>query len=348
MHSASSMAGARQTNTMRRKAEKPGATSVWPQALAVPNTSSKDMTRAAKSPSTMQKSNISTRPGIEKTAASSVKLKSQKTMVGPLGAGKTQVAFSARAPGAITKKKMGAENFVSIQRTSVPARQIDTPKIEEQDIELLMEFDETESISTSSIEEHLHERLPDPVDLKYVDLNSKPSSSQEEYKNENTGDISEKKHHGKGNEDLSIGDSTNVGNSDETELEEAGDKTGLKEDVSATELKETVNQTELNAPIRQNELKEDNDETKLKEIDCGTALREAASKTELIAEEQAKSKEEKTMQPTKSMELAQRWRKDEGRSNEATEDGRGKHIQERKNNVMALVGRFETAMPGRE
>jgi len=52
------------------------------------------------------------------------------------------------------------------------------------------------------------------------------------------------------------------------------------------------------------------------------------------------------LQPTKTVELAQKWRKDEGRSNEATEEGRSKPIQERKNKVMALVGRFETAMSG--
>ncbi|CAD6244616.1 unnamed protein product [Miscanthus lutarioriparius] len=366
LHSASSMAGARQTNTMRRKAEKPGATSVWPPALAAPNTSSKDMTRAAKSPSTMQKSNnLSTRPGIEKAAASSVKPKSQKTTAGPLGAGKTQAASSTRAPGAITKKRMGAEKYVSIQRTtSVPARQKETPKIEEQDAELLMEFDETESISTSSIEEHLHERLPDPVDLKSVDLNSKTSSSLEEYKNqENTGDILEEKHDGKDNEDLSTGDRAYIGNSDinipkeavdESESEEAVDETGLKQDVCATELNETVDQTKLNEAASETESKEANDEAKLKQVDCETALKEAANGTELrdaviehelIAQEKAKTKE-KIMQPTKTVELAQKWRKDEGRSNEATEEGRSKPIQERKNKVMALVGRFETAMSG--
>lgn len=349
------MAGARQTNTMRRKAEKPGATSVWPPALAVPNTSSKDMTRAAKSPSTMQKSNnVSTRPGIEKAAASSVKLKSQKTVAGPLGAGKTQAASSTRALGTITKKRMGAENYVSIQRTtSVPARQIETPKIEEQDVELLMEFDETESISTSSIEEHLHERLPDPVDLKTM-----------EYKNqENTGDILEEKHAEKDNEDLSTGDRAYVGNSDinilkeavdESELEEAVDETGLKKDVCATKLNETVDQTNLNEVVSETESKEANNEAKLKQVDSETALKEAASGTELrdaviehelIAQEKARTKE-KIMQPTKTMELAQKWRKDEGRSNEATEEGRSKPIQERKNKVMALVGRFETAMSG--
>ncbi|CAN6238080.1 unnamed protein product [Urochloa humidicola] len=381
MPSASSLAGAKQGNTMRKKVEKPGATSVWPAALATPNTPSKNMTRAAKSPSIMQKSNISTRPGIEKIAASSVKLKTQKTMVGPLGSGKTQAVSSTRAPGTIAKRRTGDENSISIQRTrSVPAKQIETPKIEEQDVELLMEFDETESISTSSIEEHLHERLPDPVDLQFVDVNSKLSSSQEEYKNENTGDISEE----------NAGDNADVGiNSDinilkeatsEAELKEGVDEPELKEDVSATELKESVDVTELNEAVSEAELNETNEETKIKEADCETVLKEAASETELkdavaepklivqeeakpasetelkdavaepklIVQEEAKPKEENIMLPAKTMELAQRWRKDDGKSNEVTEEGRSKPIQERKNKVMALVGRFETAMSVRE
>ncbi|XP_004952431.3 uncharacterized protein DDB_G0280205 [Setaria italica] len=365
LHSAS-LASAKQCNTMRKKVEKPGATSVWPAALATPNASSKNMTRTAKSPSIVQKSNLSTRPGIEKMATSSVKLKTQRSVAGPLGAGKSQDASSTRAPGTVAKRRTGAQNSISIQRTrSVPEGQIETPKIEEQDVELLMEFDETESISTSSIEEHLQERLPDPVDLQSVDVNSKPSSSQEEYKNENTGDISEEKHERKDNEDLNAGDNADVGiNSDinilkeansETELKEAADETELKEDVSATELKESVdvNVTELNEAVSEAELNEANDEIKLTEADCETVLKEAASETELkddvaepklIVQEEAKPKEEKIMLPAKTMELAQRWRKDDGRSNEVTEEGRSKPIQERKNKVMALVGRFETAM----
>lgn len=356
-------AGARQGNTVRRKAERPGATSVWPPALAVPSTSSKDITRATKSPSTMQKSNnLSTRPGIEKAAAaSSVKLKSQKTVVGPE---KTQAAASTRAPGAITKKRMGAENYVSIQRTtSVPVRQTETPKMVERDVELLIEFDETESISTSSIEEHLHERLPDPVDMKSADLNSKTSSCPEEHKNrDNTGGILGEKQGGKDNEDLSTGDSASAGNRnsdtnipkeavDESELEEAVDGPGSNKDACASELNETVgrSRTELNEAVSETEPKEAKDEAKLIQVDCETVLKEAASGTELrddfiehelIAQENTKTKENITM------ELAQKWRKDERRSNEATEEGRGKPIHERKNKVMALVGRFETAMSG--
>ncbi|WVZ75472.1 hypothetical protein U9M48_023519 [Paspalum notatum var. saurae] len=367
LHSTSYKASAKQTNTMRKKAEKPGATSVWPPALATPNTSSKDMTRAAKSPSTMQWTNLSTRPSIQKTTTSSVKPKTQKTVAGPLGAGKIQAVSSTRAPGAITKKKTGAENFISIQRTrSVPARQKETPKIEEQDVDLLMEFDETESISTSSIEEHLQERLPDPVDLQSVAVTSKPCSSQEEYKNEdNAQELLEDKQDGKDNE-LNAGANNAVGIksginivkgiTSETELKEVIDETELKEDISATELKESADETELNEAVSET-ANEAIDKTKLKEANCETALKEAANETEsrdavaeseLIVQEEAKTKEEKIMLPAKPMELAQRWRKDDGRSNEATEEGRSKPAQERKNKVMALVGRFETAMSGRD
>ncbi|KAF8762861.1 hypothetical protein HU200_008999 [Digitaria exilis] len=361
LHSASSLAGAKQANTMRRKVEKPGATSVWPAALATPNTSSKDITRTAKSLSTVQKSNLSTGPGTEKMATSSVKLKTQKSKVGPLGAGKAQAVSSTRDPGSIAKRRTGVENSLSIQRTkSVPARQIETPKIEEQDVELLMEFDETESISTSSIEEHLQERLPDPVDLQSGDINSKPSSSH-------AGGILEVKREGKDNEDLNAGDNSDVGiNSDinilkeatgKTELKEAVEETELKEEVSATEPREYVDETKLNEAFNEAELNETIDETKLKEADCETASKEAACETELkddvaepklIVQEEDKSKDEKITLPAKTMELAQRWRKDDGKKNEATEDSRSKSIQERKNKVMALVGRFETAMSGRE
>jgi hypothetical protein len=410
MRSASSSVGgasasARQTNAARRRAEKPGATSVWPAAGgAVTNaSSSKDVaSRAAKSPSTAAQK---TRPaGVEKAAASSsvkLKTKPQKTTA---GAGKTQAAPPARAPPGtvIAKKSTGAENYVPIQRTtSVPAaRPTETLKNEEQEVdELLMQFDEKESISTSSIEEHLQERLPDPVDLKSVDLDSSKttssSSSQEECKDqeENTGDILEEKRDGKDSEDLSsTGDKACVGlgSSDinipmeeavdePVKPAEAVDEAGLKRDVccSPAEPNEAVGQNELNEAAvvgeTTTEPKEAEDEAKIiKQVDCETASKEVAStgaesrddaatmeREPLVAaaaaaaapqEEKAKA-EEKTTQPTKAVESA-KWRtKDEGRSNEATEEGRGKSTttaatQERKNKVMALVGRFETAMSG--
>lgn len=355
--------------------EKPGATSMWPGSVAT-NASSKNMTRTAKLPSIVQKSNLSTKPGIEKMATSSVKLKTQRSVVGPPRAEKTQAVSLTHALGTVAKRRIGAQNLISIQRTrNVPDGKIETPKIEEQDVELLMAFDETESISTASIEEHLQERLPDPIDMQSVDVNSKPLSSQEEYKNENIGDIH--------NEDLNACDNADVGiNSDinilkgattetditilkeatsETELKEATYETELNEDVTATKVKESVdvNVTKLKEVVNEAELHEAKDESKLTKVDCETVLKEAASETELkdaaaakpklIAQDEAKSKEVKIMLPAKTVELAQRWRKDDGRHNEVTEEGRSKVIiQEKKNKVMALVGRFETAMSGRE
>jgi len=359
---------------MRRKADKPGATSVWPPAPATPNISSKDMTRAAKSPSPVQKSKLSTRPGIEKMAMSSLKLRTQKATLGALGGGKTQAVSSARAPGASAKKIMGAKNSLSIQRTrSVPARQIEAPKIEEQEVELLMELDGTESLSTPSIEEHLQERLPDPVELKPVDdisyatsegAPSEPSSNQEQYKNEVREHISEEKHEGK-DENLNGGVNADVGSNSEAnvvkeavsefELNEAVDETGLNEADSETELKESVNKTELNEAVSEIELKEAVDETKTNEADCEHELKEAVNETELkdavtepelLAKEEAKFKDEKIMLPRNTLELVQRWRMDDGMSNEVTEEGTSKPMQERKNKVMALVGKFENAMSG--
>ncbi|AQK70781.1 hypothetical protein ZEAMMB73_Zm00001d016444 [Zea mays] len=160
---------------------------------------------------------------------------------------------------------------------------------------------------------------------------------------------------------------------------EAVDEAGLKRDVccSPAEPNEAVGQNELNEAAvvgeTTTEPKEAEDEAKIiKQVDCETASKEVAStgaesrddaatmeREPLVVaaaaaaapqEEKAKA-EEKTTQPTKAVESA-KWRtKDEGRSNEATEEGRGKSTttaatQERKNKVMALVGRFETAMSG--
>ncbi|OEL32752.1 hypothetical protein BAE44_0006228, partial [Dichanthelium oligosanthes] len=78
------------------------------------------------------------------------------------------------------------------------------------------------------------------------DQPSKQSSSQEEYKNENTRDILEEKHEGRDNKDLNA---------------------VLKEDVSATKLKESVDETKLNEAVSETELNDAIYETKLKETD---------------------------------------------------------------------------------
>ncbi|KAL6646692.1 hypothetical protein ACP70R_015386 [Stipagrostis hirtigluma subsp. patula] len=368
------MSAAKQANTMRRKADKSGNTSVWPAALATANNSSKDMTRAAKSPSTMQKSKLSAKPGTEKMASSSLNLRAHKATPGTLGAGKTQVVSLVRTPSTVAKRRMGTENSAhSIQRTrSVPARQIEAPKVQEQEVDLLMEFDEMESISTPSIEEHLRQRLPDPIELEPVDVityavsedaRSEPSSNQEEYRNEDAKEhISEQRYEGKDEEDLTGGENADVGiNSEvnvmkksdrETELKEDVDETKVNEAVNETELNQNPDETELNEAASETGLKEATDETKLNKAHGETELKEAVNQTEskdavvrpdLIEKEEGKVKED-IMLPTKAQELAQRWRKDEERDNEVTEETRRK--QERKNKVMALVGKFETVISG--
>jgi hypothetical protein len=47
---------------------------------------------------------------------------------------------------------------------------------EEKEDEPSMQFEESESISTPSIEDHLHEQLPDPVDLKPLDMSASDSA----------------------------------------------------------------------------------------------------------------------------------------------------------------------------
>jgi hypothetical protein len=155
----SSMAGAKQAaGVTRRRGDK---TSVWPHALTTPG---KDpASRAARSASTTtnaQKSKLSARqPAV---AASSPKPRTQK----------------ARNPSATAKRRTGMDTSVPsvVQRTaSVPVTAAVAPKADEQDVELLVEaFDEMDCISTPSIEEHLQERLPDPVSP------SEPSSNRDE------------------------------------------------------------------------------------------------------------------------------------------------------------------------
>uniref|UniRef100_A0A0A9D0C9 Calmodulin-binding domain-containing protein n=1 Tax=Arundo donax TaxID=35708 RepID=A0A0A9D0C9_ARUDO len=272
---------------------------------------------------------------------------------------------------------MGAKNSLSIQRTrSVPARQTEAPKNEEQEVDLLMEFDEMESISTPSIEEHLQERLPDPVELKPMDLityatsedaPSEPSSNQEEYKNEEvTEHISEEKYEEKDNADQNGDDNADVGINNEVnamreavsenDLKEAVDENELSEAIGESGLKEAVDETKLNEAVSETEIKEAIDETKLNKAGCGSELKKAVNETEikdaisepeLIVKEEVEFKEEKIMPSMKTLELVHRWRKDDERSNEVTE-GRSKPMQERKNKVMALIGKFETVMSNRE
>ncbi|GJM84962.1 hypothetical protein PR202_ga00680 [Eleusine coracana subsp. coracana] len=353
LHSVSAMVGAKQAaGTMRRRAadKSGGATSVWPHALTTPSTTSPNKDPASKavksSSSNAQKSKLSTRPGAEKTAAvaSSPKPRTQKATTTP-GPGKTlTTSSSARNPGATAKRRTGLEiSVLSIQRTtSVPV----APKAEEQDVDLLMEgFDEMESISTPSIEEHLQQRLPDPVDVTAYATSehapSEPSPNREEHKDGQEVATEHMFAEGK-HEDVAV-------------VKEALGETH-KEAANETGLKESADENELNETVGEIELKGDVDEPKLHEADSETELKEAGSETEIedpelaVKKDEAKANEDRMILPaTKTPETVQRWRKDDGRSNEVTEEGRSKTaMQERRNKVMALVGRFETAMSGRD
>uniref|UniRef100_A0A0D9VFR2 Uncharacterized protein n=1 Tax=Leersia perrieri TaxID=77586 RepID=A0A0D9VFR2_9ORYZ len=350
LQTSSSMTTAKPDNTARGKGDKSGGSSVWPPALATRSRSSKDMHRTARSLSTPQKSNLSPRPSVDKMAMPSPKQRTQKAIPGALAGEKTQVVPSVRAPGTATKKTMGVASSVpSIQRTrSVPARPVEAPKVDEQEVELLMEFDEMESISTPSIEEHLQERLPDPVELKQVDAiayvisqddPSKPASNHQEGTNEKVIElISEEKHEAPDNANLNGGDNADVGISRKVQVvKEAINESELKEGANETSLKEAVDGNELNEVIGGSGLHEDVNATK---------FTEDAIEPVLIEKQEAKENVEIVVPPKKTLKPVQGSRKDDERSNEVNEEGISKPAEERQSKVMALIGRFETAMSG--
>jgi hypothetical protein len=328
--------GAKQAaGVMRRRPDKSGgATSVWPHALTTTPgaaSASKDpASRAAKSPaSNAQKSKLSTRPGAEKTApaaaAASPKPRTQKATTGV--AGKAQVASSlSRNPTA--KRRSGSE-------ISVPAIQ---RKTEDQDVELLMEeFDVMDCISTPSIEEHLQERLPDPVDVTTYATSEHALSGCEVITEHMS--LLEKR------------DDLNGGGNADAWLD--GGEVVANEAVGETQMNEAVSEAELNESAGETEFKGDvDDEPKPNGADSETESKQVDSETELKGPELAVNQEAKASEEpeTKTPDTVQRWRKDDVRSNEVAEEGRSKAttMQERRNKVMALVGRFEMAMSGRE
>uniref|UniRef100_A0A0E0JZK6 Calmodulin-binding domain-containing protein n=1 Tax=Oryza punctata TaxID=4537 RepID=A0A0E0JZK6_ORYPU len=350
LQTSSSTTTAKPANAMKGKADKSSGSSVWPPALTARSHSSKDMNRTAKSSSAMQKSNLSSRPGVDKMAASSAKQRTQKATPGALAGGKAQAVPSVRAPGTTTKKTVGVANSVpSIQRTtSVPSRPIEAPKVDEQEVELLMEFDEMESISTPSIEEHLQERLPDPVELKQVDViayllsgdnPSESASNQQEDKNEEVVElISEEKHQVPDNNNLNGRDNADIGIKSKVQaVKEAIDESELKEAANETELNEAVDETKLNEVVSESGLYKDVNATK---------YTENAIEPVLIEKEEAEENVEMVVPPKKTLKPVQEWRKDDGKRNEMKEEARSKPTEERKSKVMALIGRFETAMSG--
>lgn len=91
---------------------------------------------------------------------------------------------TARSPGVAAKKKLdGAAASSKAKGVSQKASAASVTRMEKQE-DVSMQFKETESLSTPSVEELLHEHLSDPVDLKSTDVDvpnqCEPSSNQPE------------------------------------------------------------------------------------------------------------------------------------------------------------------------
>uniref|UniRef100_A0A0E0KNN5 Calmodulin-binding domain-containing protein n=1 Tax=Oryza punctata TaxID=4537 RepID=A0A0E0KNN5_ORYPU len=164
------------------KATTAAAASPRPPALAVPASNSlKDMARTAasassKAPSTLQKSKLSPRPSPDKAAASLKPITQRSPASGTARGGRTPVLSSSRVPGSTAAKKRAESanggSASSKARSGAPQRAMaaSATSKEGKEDEPSMQFEESESISTPSIEDHLHEQLPDPVDLKPLDM----------------------------------------------------------------------------------------------------------------------------------------------------------------------------------
>ncbi|KAM3366796.1 hypothetical protein ACQJBY_015865 [Aegilops geniculata] len=166
----------------RAKSDKVTANSQRPHALAGPLSSSfKD---TANSSSTLLKNKLSPRPTPGKGVASpkpSIQRASSPSP-GALRGGKPLPASSARAPGTAAKKREAAANGganASSRPRGAPQRAAEpsTTTRKEKDDEPSMQFEESESLITPCIEDQLQEQLPDPVDLKPIDMAASASAS---------------------------------------------------------------------------------------------------------------------------------------------------------------------------
>ncbi|CAN6247984.1 unnamed protein product [Urochloa humidicola] len=176
----------------RAKSDKVSTSSQRPPALVVPPSNSfKDTakTAAKASLSNLLRSKASPRPGADSCKAVSSPRPSSQRVASPSAArgDRVQPVSTARSPGPAAKKRLDAVNGAT---ASSKAKSV-TPKAmgpsasrKEKDKDPSMQLKETESINTPSIEEHLHEEFPHPVDLKSVDVTipdqHEPSSNQPE------------------------------------------------------------------------------------------------------------------------------------------------------------------------
>ncbi|CAN6275374.1 unnamed protein product [Urochloa humidicola] len=201
--------GAASKPTLSRvKSDKVSTTSQRPPALVVPPSNSfKDTakTAAKASPSNLLRSKASSRPSADICkAVSSPKPSSQRVASPSTARGdRVQPVSTARSPGPAAKKRLDAVNgaTASSKAKSVTQKAMGpSASRKEKDKDPSMQLKETESINTPSIEEHLQEELPDPVDLKSVDVTipdqHEPSSNQPEQVKgtaESKGHLSEEK-----------------------------------------------------------------------------------------------------------------------------------------------------------
>lgn len=192
---------------------------------------------------------------------------------------------TARSPGVAAKRRLdGAAASSKEKGVSQKASAASKTRMEKQE-DVAMQFKEIESLSTPSVEEQLHEHLPDPVNLKSTDVDIQnqcaPSSNQPEQqvKDEEKEDI-------RGNELQSGGQDANSG---------------------------------------------------IKVVDEPGHT-----------EEEANGIVDKAVPLSNTTDVAQGWKKDDPKGNDAIEEAKRKLLEERKSRVKALVGAFETVMSFKE
>ncbi|CAL5033234.1 unnamed protein product [Urochloa decumbens] len=201
-------AAASKPTLSRAKSDKVSTSLQRPPALVVPSSNSfKDTAKTAPkaSPSNLLRSKASPRPiadsckAVSSPKPSSLRVASPSTARGD----RVQPVSTARSPGPATKKRLDAVNgaTASSKAKSVTQKAMGpSASRKEKDKDPSMQLKETESINTPSIEEHLQEERPDPVDLKSVDMTipdqHEPSSNQSEQvkdTEESKGPLSEEK-----------------------------------------------------------------------------------------------------------------------------------------------------------
>ncbi|KAK3145142.1 hypothetical protein QOZ80_4AG0323870 [Eleusine coracana subsp. coracana] len=280
----------------RAKSDKISTTSRRPPALAMPpGNSFKDMSKTASkaSPSSLLRNKLSPRPCADSCKATASPKPSCQGIAsqGATRGGRIQPMSTARSPGAAAKKRLdGPAASSKAKGVSQKAAAATATRMEKEDVS--MEFKETESLSTPSVEELLHEHLPDPLDLKSTDVavpnQYEPSSNKPEQKVEDKEEV--KGHSSKEKEDVG-GIELHHGGQDANRTE-VHHESGLTQEANGT-------------------------------VDTAVPLPNMA-------------------------EVAQGWKKDDPKGNDAIEEAKRKLLEERKSRVKALVGAFETVMSFKE